>query len=737
MLVEFIMRALFLVCLLAVSSTGMAQTTNPTETTRPKIGLVLGGGGALGLSHVGVIQRLEEEGIRPDIVVGTSIGAVVGATYTSGYSGAELSVLVDDLDWENMFADASHRSRLNFRRKQDDVDFPIRLKIGIGKDGLKLPRGAIEGQKLYFELTRLINTRNPGARFSNLDRPFKAIATDLENKETVILSEGDLTRAVFASMAVPGILPPVQIGDHLLVDGGLANNLPISIARQMGADIIIAVDLSRPPKLAVDINNVFDVVGQLAAFITLQQAEKELEGLTEIDILIKPDLTGFSPIDFEKGKELVLVGRQAADTVLPELQSLAIAIQSATVEEVVTTAATPFIVAIELDNQTSTSDELIWSNLHIEANKPLDQQQLAQDITDLYGYDLFSRVDYRLLEQEDGTHLQLSLQEQAAGDGFLRFGFAMQSNFENEGAFNAQVSYTRRNLNWLGAEWRSVLRIGNDPAFSTEWYQPLSARQDWFVSAGLDAVRTNFSLFDDTNTSLGEFRFDSLAINTALGKTIGRVGEFRIGAEHNWIRVERSIGFAGFPKQSEKSTNMFARFRLDTFDSLAFPTSGWQGQVSMNASVAGDFDTFEDKTLSFQLVHALPFAGGTLIPNIEAGLALDESAGGIGSESLGGFLNLSGLAPSSRLGNHKAFGSLIWYRPVTDTTGLISWPLYLGFSLEAGNVFERLDDIRFSNMTKAGSVFIAAPTPIGPVYLATGITEHGDTSVYLFVGQTF
>ncbi|PHR56752.1 MAG: hypothetical protein COA47_12535 [Robiginitomaculum sp.] len=735
------MRFCSLVCLLvlmlAQAPAGLAQPSDSTQTTRPKIGLVLGGGGALGLSHVGIIQRLEEEGIRPDIVVGTSIGAVVGATYTSGYSGAELSVLVDDLDWENMFADASHRSRLNFRRKQDDVDFPIRLKIGIGKDGLKLPRGAIEGQKLYFELTRLINTRNPGARFSNLDRPFKAIATDLENKETVILSEGDLTRAVFASMAVPGILPPVQIGDHLLVDGGLANNLPISIARQMGADIIIAVDLSRPPKLAADINNVFDVVGQLAAFITLQQAEIELEGLTEIDILIKPDLTGFSPIDFEKGNELVLVGRQAVDAVLPQLQNLARAIKTAPVAGITTIATTPFIVAIELDNQTSTSDELIWANLHIEDNAPLDQQQLAKDITDLYGYDLFSRVDYRLIEQEDGTHLQLSLQEQAAGDGFLRFGFAMQSNFENEGAFNAQVSYTRRNLNRLGAEWRSVLRIGNDPGLSTEWYQPLTARQDWFVSAGLDAIRTNFALFDDTNTSVGELRFDNLSIQAALGKTVGRIGEFRVGIEHSWTRIERSIGFVGFPKQSEKSTDMFAGFRLDTFDSLSFPATGWRGEIKFDASLTGDFNTFEDKTLSFQLSHAMPFAGGTLIPNVEAGLALDLEAGGIGSQSLGGFLELSGLAPFSRLGNHKAFGSLVWYRPVTDTTGLISWPLYLGFSLEAGNVFERLEDIRFSNMTKAGSVFIAAPTPIGPVYLATGITEHGDTSVYLFVGQTF
>ncbi|MBL4596326.1 MAG: patatin-like phospholipase family protein [Robiginitomaculum sp.] len=732
------MRGVLALFLLALALPAFGQAVQRETNIRPKIGLVLGGGGALGLSHVGVIQRLEEEGIFADIVVGTSIGAVVGATYTSGYSGPELSVLVDDLDWKNMFVDASHRSRLNFRRKQDDVDFPIRLKIGIDQDGLKLPRGAIEGQKLYFELTRLINARNPGARFSNLNRPFKAIATNLENKQTVVLSDGDLTRAVFASMAVPGLLAPVQIGDRLLVDGGLANNLPVSIARAMGADIIIAVDLSRPLKTADEIGNVFDVVEQIVNFVTLQQTEIEIDNLSEVDILVRPDLSGFSPAGFERGRELITVGRDAINAVLPQIRTLVETMQASEPAPVVlANLANPRIAAIHLDNQTNTADALIWANLTAKAGEIFDEEKLAKDITDLYGYDLFGRVDYRLEERADGTHLHLSLQEQSVGDDFLRFGFSVQSNFENEGTFSAQASFTRRNLNTLGAEWRSVLRIGNSPAFGTEWYQPLDARQTWFVSAGADIGRTNFSLFDADNISIGQLRLDQLSVNAALGKTLGRFGEIRVGANHSWNSIERSVGFVGFADQRISSTDVFASLQIDTFDSLAFPSSGWSGNLVIDASVAGDFDAFEDRTLSFSLSRVFPFAGGNLLPRIQAGLALDEPVDGIGEQSLGGFLNLSGLAPSSRLGNHSALASLVWYRPITAPTGLISYPLYLGFSLEAGNVFDRLDDIRLANFTTAGSIFLGAPTPIGPVYLAGGVTEDGNTSVYLFVGQTF
>lgn len=731
------MRILLILLILLGATSAQANVVPQSELNRPKIGLVLGGGGALGLSHVGVIQRLEEIGIHPDIVVGTSMGAVVGAMYTSGYDGQALTKLATGLNWDAMFTDASPRSRLNFRRKQDDVDFPSRFKVGVGKDGIRLPRGVIQGQNLFFELTRLLNVHNKGARFSHTDRPFRAVATDLENRKAVILAQGDLPSAVFASMAVPGVLPPVQLDGKLLVDGGLANNLPISVARDLGADIIIAVDLSRPPKKADDIKNMFDVFDQLAAFITLEQMQKEVASLGEKDVLIRPGLDGYTPVDFSKGAGLIQRGREAVKPHLAKLQALAKSLPKWKPVQKKAEPEQQVIAEIHVDNRTNTSDALIWSNLSLRKGDVFDEAELARNIQDLYGYDLFRRIEYRVAEEADGMHLYLTFQPPAVGDDFLRFGFSLESNFENEAGFNAQVSYTRRNLTRLGAEWRSVLGIGSHPHVSTEWYQPLNEKQEYFASFKASVERGRFALFDQHTVAIGELRLDQASLQLAVGRTLAKWGELRFGASQNWARLDRSIGFPGFEKTNDTSTDAFLQLDIDTFDNRSFPASGWDGLVNFETSIGGDFGAFEDKTLHFTLAHALPLAGGTLIPRVEASIGLEDDTLGIGSSSLGGFLRLSGLPPNSRLGNHSALGEFIWYRPITDTTGLLSWPLYAGISLEAGNVFVLRDDIKFSNLTKAGSIFLGTPTPLGPVYLAAGITEDGDSSLYLFMGQTF
>lgn len=727
----------FVLGVLCWATAAQASEVPQSELDRPKIGLVLGGGGALGLSHIGVIQRLEEIGIYPDIVVGTSMGAVVGAMYTSGYDGPALSELATGLDWEGMFADASPRSRLNFRRKQDDVDFPTVFKVGISDEGLKLPAGVIQGQNLFFELTRLLNAHNEGARFSHTDRPFRAVATDLETRDEVVLSQGDLPSAVFASMAVPGVLPPVKLGSKLLVDGGLANNLPVSVARSLGADIVIAVDLSSEPKKADEIKNVFDVLNQMAAFITLEQSQKEVASLTDADVLIRPDLKDFSPVDFNKGVKLIALGRKAVEPQLAKLESLAEQIHTEAPDKPVIKTQEDIIADIHIDNRTKTSDALIWSILTLRKGDRLDEQELQRNIQDLYGYDLFRRIEYRVAEEKDGTHLYLTFQKPAVGDDFLRFGFSLESNFENEAGFNAKVSYTKRNLNAWGAEWRSVIGIGNNPHLSTEWYQPITGKQDNFVSLKAVVDRGRFTFYDQDTVAIGELRLDQASLEAAVGKTLAKWGELRLGVSQNWSRLDRSIGFPGFDKENVTSTDGFVQLDIDTLDSRGFPSSGWDGIFRLESSIGGEFGAFEDKTLHMALLRAMPVAGGTLIPRVESSLGLEDDTLGIGNSSIGGFLRLSGLPPDARLGNHSVLTELIWYRPITDTTGLLSWPLYAGFSMEAGNVFQARDDIKFSNFTKAGSVFVATPSPLGPIYLAAGVTEDGDSSLYLFMGQTF
>ena len=216
------------------------------EITRPKIGLVLGGGGARGAAHIGVIKKLEEFNIPVDYVAGTSMGSLVGAFYATGMNADELDRTANSLEWDDLFNDNVQRADRPFRRKRDDDLSLIGPKFGVGRNSFLLRRGAISGQKISFLFESLVHDRVQVDDFDDLPVPFRAVAADIAIGRVVVLDSGNLALAMRSSMSVPGVFDPVELNGHLLVDGGIVNNVPVDVVRAMGADRLIVVDVSSP-----------------------------------------------------------------------------------------------------------------------------------------------------------------------------------------------------------------------------------------------------------------------------------------------------------------------------------------------------------------------------------------------------------------------------------------------------------------------------------------------------------
>lgn len=704
----------------------------------PKIGLVLGGGGARGFAHIGVIETLEEAGIRPDFIAGTSMGAVVGALYAAGYSPQELRQIATDIDWNELFDDSTSRERLIFRRKTDDQLFSTRIKLGVKDGRAVLPKGIIQGQKLRLTLNELINRRAPGTPIERLKTPFRAVATDLETRETVVFDHGDVARAVFASMAVPGLLPPVDVEGRTLVDGGIANNLPVSVVREMGAGIVIVVDLGTTPAKAEDIKNFTDVIVQLTAFMTLETANREISSLTERDILIQPALQDISPLAFSQGKELIRLGRDAAAMQREKIGALARNRPNGLNADQIDIAPSPPLISfVRLENRTVSPDRLIRDALDVETGVPLDFEKLADNITDLYGYDLFRRIDYRILDEPESDGILITAEPPDIGNNFLRFNIDYETDFSTLGIFNATASYTRRNINAWGGEWRTTVTVGDEPSVSTEIYQPLDALQRWFIAVDATGSRQRTVAFDENAFALGALKVDSAIARFSAGRTFGRSAELRAGLAGGVARVSPGIGLPGIESESGSGANLFGSLIIDTLDDFTFPKSGYTLALSGVADLAGGDELLGNRAIDFSFVGARTFGDLTIVPILSGAFAVEPSNGDLGGAFAGGFLSLSGLPRNSRQGRHAVIGTVAAYHRLSGGDGFVSTPIYVGGSLEAGNVYDRIDEITLNSLTYSGSLFLALDTPLGALIFGTGLTDENQRSAFMFFGQPF
>jgi NTE family protein len=715
---------------------------------RPRICLVLSGGGARGMAHIGVLKILEELKVPIDCIAGTSMGAVVGGLYASGMTAQQIDNTIRSVDWQEAFRDAPPRRGLAFRRKQDDRNFLVRLPLGLKHGQILLPKGFIQGQKLQETLRQLTLPFSNSTDFDLLPTPFRAVATDLETGNALLLDKGDLAIAMRASISAPGVFAPVESQGRLLVDGGLAENLPIDVAREMHADILIVSDVSFPLQPRAALDSALSISNQMLAILVRKDADRQRATLSERDVLIEPVLGGASSTDFTAATGTIAAGEIAARRALAKLRLLSVgdsAYRSYLARRAEREPGLPAIKFVSVDSQSKRYEKTIMAEMQPLVGKPLDLDAVGARVTELYGLGNFETLDYALVNNspaglDDDTGLEVRARRKSWGPNYVRFGLNLQDDFQGNSRYNAAARFILTELDDLGAELLTDVQIGSDPKVVSEFYQPLNATRTWFIAPSARIEARDLQIFDK-NVPVADFRDREAEADFDVGRNLGNWGEIRAGFHRTNGATRVRFGDPSLVEQQYNNGEMFFKFSYDRLDNVHFPRDGqsftmqWDAnRTALGADFASDkvqADWLMARSSGRNTVLLWASAGSTLDGNIKP-TALPDFF------SLGGFFNLSGLAPTSLIGPHYAIARGIYFRKIgRGGEGFFEFPAYIGASVEIGNTWEHRGDVSFASANKDASLFIAFDTFLGPVYLGSGYDTAGHNAFYLFLGRTF
>ena len=579
------MKKIFILLFLSLPYLLIGQTTtNEKVFKRPKIGLVLSGGGAKGLAHIGVLKILEEQGIRPDYITGTSMGSIVGALYALGYNAAELDSIVSAINWKGIFNDNLPRSKLSMEEKEDDGRFM--LEIPIKKFTISLPRGLIAGQKLTLLLTKLMLPASNIKDFNNLPIPFRCIATDLVNGQAVVLKSGYLAQATRASMAIPTVVTPVEVNGHLLVDGGIVRNFPVQDVIDMGADFVIGVDVGAPLRSRNEINSLLDVMDQVMSF---RGDKSTAEQRKKCDILITPNIHGVSAASFEQADEIIQRGEEAAEEKLGEIEAFADSLKKMNVrfKNIPTPRIPPFymIKKIDIIGIKEVSKHLVLNKLLIKEGDKVTVDEIEKAMDRIYGTRFFETVSYRILSTPDGDILQILVVEKHPD--VLKVGLHYDTDIRSA----VLINLTLRNWGLKGSKAVLEGSLGENPVIHASYYYYTNWRPN--VGLGLDVKFSNYKVngyeFDIGN--INEVQLKN--INTRLTAQTILLSSMSAGLglqfDYSSMFAETYISFPeilGTPlpvriKYAENFSlfNSYAYIRYDSYDRTIYPRSGLQADV--------------------------------------------------------------------------------------------------------------------------------------------------------------
>ncbi|MDR0277879.1 MAG: patatin-like phospholipase family protein [Paucimonas sp.] len=728
------MRRLLLSLLLVLTP----LTLLAAEATRPKVGLVLSGGAARGLAHIGVLKALEEQGVKIDAIAGTSMGAVIGGLYASGYTVAELEKLARSIDWQQALSDAPPRKDVPFRRKQDDRDFLVKQKISFRDDGsLGLPLGVIQGQNLALLLESLLAHTSDTRDFNKLPIPFRAVATDIASGEKVVFSRGHLPQVIRASMSIPAVFAPVELDGRLLVDGGMVDNIPLDIVREMGVDLAIVVDIGTPLRSRKQLGTVVDVLNQSITLMTRRNSEEQLAALHRDDILIQPPLASISATDFGRAEEMMEAGYRATRILDARLSALRPAegdVQLAVARS--PQQRTPVITAIRVENDSKVSDDVIRYYIRQHIGEPLDLDRLQTDMGTLYGLDYFDRVQYRVVHKGQDHTLVINARGRTGGTDYLRLGLNLSDDMRGDSAFNLGASYRVNGINKLGAEWLTRAQIGDVQELYSEFYQPLDAGSRYFVAPFLSLGSQNIEATLD-NDPVAEYRLERYGFGLNVGRQIGTSGEVRLGVGQAWGEANVRIGDQDLPKVSFSEGFYELKYSFDTLDNVYFPHHGEDVRLTLRQFEPELGSDQRYRQWDFKLDKALSSGPNTFVLGGRYGRTLDDAEVVVSSMVMGGARQLSGFRQNSLSGQNLSLARVVYYRRLTPRAYLpLDFPLYLGGSLERGRVWNN-DNEFDSGYINAASIFLGFDTPLGPLSFSYGFNTEDQKAIYLNLGQTF
>jgi len=671
------------------------------------------------------------------------MGSIVGALYASGRSAEELDRIARTMDWAQALSDASPRSHQLYPFRQLEAGMTTDLRMSITGDGIAFPRGVIEGQHLEQVLGDLFVENSQALQFRQLPIRFAAVAADLETGEQVVLDHGDVATAVRASMSIPGALAPVQRDGRLLVDGGIANNMPVALARKMGADFIIAVDVSEPLQKRDELTSIFSVANQVTTFLVRRNTVQEAKLLHPNDVLITPDLQGYSSAAFGEANGIIESGTDAALKVFGMTRAQLSTLNNT--QQADNGEAMPVIHFIRVVNDSPVSDQVVRMQIHQPVNQPLDKTLLQEDLSRLYGLDYFSVVRYRVVKENNEYGLEVDSVAREHGNSWLKLGLQLADDFSGNSEFGIAASLRSAGVNRYGGTAFTRLQLGTSPELELRFLQPLDPGLNYFVepSAGYRAELFDLYLTEYQDQPIARYRKQDRWASLAFGRLLwDNEAEVRFGI----TRVKGMLDFRnGLNVIAAANSNFnyddgyyFGRVGWDSLDDLGFPTQGVRFDLTrqQHDNNIGAEANFGRTLSSFTLAGSI--GRNTLLLEGDAEISDEDEASFVDLPFIGGFLELSGLPPRSRFGRHRALVRSVFYHRLDEGGPLpVGVPVYVGFSLEKGNVWLDRHNISWGDAISAGSLFLGAQTPLGPAYLSYGVTAEGDRSLAIYLGQRF
>jgi NTE family protein len=732
-------RGLALLCaLLLAAPADAADALGSSGTERPRIGLVLGGGGAKGAAHVGVLQVLDELQIPIDCVAGTSMGALIGGTFASGMPADEIERATASIDWSRTVGSAGLRDRTPIERKLAGTTYTNSLEFGLEDGAIVLPGGLLKTQDIEDVIRDLINDARFQRDFDNLPIPFRAVATDMVTGDMVVLGSGDLSVAMRASMAIPGAFSPVVAEGRVLSDGGMVRNLPVDIARELCADVVIAVWMTTPPPTAEDLDSALALVSRSMDVMIGANQNEQIESLGPGDVGIEVPMGDIGTGDFQRVTEAVALGRAAAEALAADLRRFSIPEHEylAWRESVTSAEAKPVHLAeVRVQGLQQVSQAYVESHLHnVQPGADVDSQQIKEDTDRLYALGDFERIEHQLKGPPEARILEISPVEKSWGPDFLRFdlGFSAEGTGELQAILRGE--HTRAWIGDLDARWNNTVQIGRQTLFTTDYYQPLDAAQTWFVRPALNYEDSLQSVYLDGERVARYFVTD-LHGELALGTNLGTQAQISGGLRSGWFSTERDTGSLTLPETSRADdAAVFLRFGYDTRDAVGLPTRG--GMMALRYVHSGSFLGGEQDydVAEGVLTKAFPLRGNSLSLTLGGGAEFSGQLPVAREFRLGGVRSFPGLRFDELRGTSYWFAGSTYLWKLADIQPLMGQALYAGLRLQAGRMGANVDPLNSGTLYGiAGS--LNGRTLFGPFILSLGYVTNDSWEVQFTLGR--
>jgi NTE family protein len=648
--------------------------------------------------------------------------------------------------WDQIFANRIERPLLSQRRKEEDFEISPLVELGIRNGELRAPQGAVSSRGLESLLRHYTLPVRDVPDFDALPIPFRAVATDMETGHPVVLDKGDLALALRSSMSVPGVFSPTELDSRILGDGGLVDNTPVGVARSMGAEIVIVVNIGTPLAGRETLGSPVGLTQQMINILTEQNVQRSLASLGPRDVLIEPSLGKLTSADFNEVRRFISLGIAGARGRSDRLANLGIdarAYAAWRAGRQPPPLGSPTMRFVRIEGTEITNPDRLLPMLESKPGMPFDAARAERDTRRLASGGDYVRADYQLVREPAGDGLVLDLEEKPWGPNYLHAGLDLSTDFRGRSAFNLKLSHNRHWLTRNGTEWRNRVQIGEVPLAFTELYHPLdwtaSRADDWFVAGYAGLERRRLSRYDATSgNESAVFRRNLFVAGADLGQPWGEFGEFRLGWSRLVLRTVPQLVGSDYRGVTERVSwiedALRARVVIDQLDFASFPQSGyrldsgaWIGHRS--GGLSGRFGRLEAEGTAVHTWGAHTFSLHGLLQMADQG-----STAGIERYALGGFHQLSGYQNGQLTGNDVLLARMTWYRRVSQTPALTRG-FFIGATLEAGNAWAQRDAMRLTGLRTGMSLFIGADTGLGPLFFGITYAPQGSAGLALFIGR--